>query len=146
MVSIIQIEMVPMFKSTIELILIHLNGKLIVAIHLTVSIRVALYYFMFAMLVGPLEHIIMFYFQVEQRRVMCFVHLNQHQSQVNHNIFLIGHDVFIGEIDPDFWNFNIWDPGLSSTTSTTTTPPTTGTVTTRVNYISYNMMYLIFVN
>jgi len=77
---------------------------------------------------------------------MCFVHLNQHQSQVNHNIFLIGHDVFIGEIDPDFWNFNIWDPGLSSTTSTTTTPPTTGTVTTRVNYISYNIMYLIFVN
>ena len=50
------------------------------------------------------------------------------------------------EIDPNFWNFNIWDPGLSSTTTTTTTPPTTGTVTTRVNYISYNIMYLIFVN
>ncbi|CAF4317526.1 unnamed protein product, partial [Rotaria sordida] len=30
-----------------------------------------------------------------------------------------------------FWNFNIWDPGVSSTTTTTTTPPTTGTVTTR---------------
>ena len=35
-------------------------------------------------------------------------------------------------LDPSFWNFNIWDPGLSSSTSTTTTPPTTGTVTTRV--------------
>ncbi|CAF4107906.1 unnamed protein product, partial [Rotaria sordida] len=34
-------------------------------------------------------------------------------------------------IDPDYWNFNIWDPGVSSTLTTTTTPPTTGTVTTR---------------
>ncbi|CAF4849818.1 unnamed protein product [Rotaria sp. Silwood1] len=33
--------------------------------------------------------------------------------------------------DTSFWNFNIWDPGVSSTTTTTTTPPTTGTVTTR---------------
>lgn len=33
--------------------------------------------------------------------------------------------------DRRFWNFNIWDPGLSSTTTTTTTPPMTGTVTTR---------------
>jgi hypothetical protein len=32
--------------------------------------------------------------------------------------------------DPTFWRFNIWDPGMSSTTSTTTLPPTTHTVTT----------------
>ncbi|CAF3830574.1 unnamed protein product [Rotaria sp. Silwood1] len=36
-------------------------------------------------------------------------------------------------IDPNYWNFNIWDPGVSSTLTTTTTPPTTGTVTTRPN-------------
>lgn len=35
-------------------------------------------------------------------------------------------------VDPNFWNFNIWDPGMSSTTTTTTTAPTTPTVTTRV--------------
>jgi hypothetical protein len=34
-------------------------------------------------------------------------------------------------VDTTFWDFNIWDPGLSSTTTTTTTPPTTHTVTTR---------------
>ncbi|CAF4426648.1 unnamed protein product [Rotaria sp. Silwood2] len=33
--------------------------------------------------------------------------------------------------DTNYWNFNIWDPAVSSTTTTTTTPPTTGTVTTR---------------
>ncbi|CAF2044880.1 unnamed protein product [Rotaria magnacalcarata] len=33
--------------------------------------------------------------------------------------------------DPFFWRFNIWDPGLSSTTSTTTAAPTTHTVTSR---------------
>ena len=33
--------------------------------------------------------------------------------------------------DPLFWQFNIWDPALSSTTPPTTTPPTTGTITTR---------------
>ena len=33
--------------------------------------------------------------------------------------------------NPSFWAFNIWDPGLSSTTSTSTVPPTVGTVTTR---------------
>lgn len=30
--------------------------------------------------------------------------------------------------DPNFWNFNIWDLGVSYTT---TTPPTMGTMTTR---------------
>jgi len=34
--------------------------------------------------------------------------------------------------NPTFWQFDIWNPSLSSTTTTTTTPPTTGTVTTRV--------------
>ncbi|CAF1012841.1 unnamed protein product [Rotaria sordida] len=33
--------------------------------------------------------------------------------------------------DVTFWQFNIWNPGVSSTTTTTTTPPTTHTVTTR---------------
>ncbi len=31
-----------------------------------------------------------------------------------------------------YWQFNIWNPAVSSTTTTTTTPPTTHTVTTRV--------------
>jgi hypothetical protein len=34
-------------------------------------------------------------------------------------------------VSTTYWEFNIWNPGLSSTTTTTTTPPTTHTVTTR---------------
>ena len=37
--------------------------------------------------------------------------------------------------DPKYWNFNIWNPALSSTTTTSTTPPTTATVTTRVSIL-----------
>lgn len=33
--------------------------------------------------------------------------------------------------DRTFWTFDVWDPGVSSTTSSTTTPPTTATITTR---------------
>ncbi len=34
--------------------------------------------------------------------------------------------------NPAFWEFDIWNPALSSSTSTTTAPPTTHTVTTLV--------------
>ncbi|CAF4039638.1 unnamed protein product [Rotaria magnacalcarata] len=33
-------------------------------------------------------------------------------------------------IGTSYWNFNIWNPAVSSTQTTTTTPPTTGTITT----------------
>ncbi|CAF3101921.1 unnamed protein product [Rotaria sp. Silwood2] len=36
-------------------------------------------------------------------------------------------------VDPTFWQFDIWNPAVSSTTTTTTTAPTTHTVTTRVS-------------
>ena len=81
-VCIIQIEMVHMFRSLIEQIQQCLNGKLIVAIHLTVSIQVVQCYSMFKMQIGSMVHTIIYYFRVEQHLVMCFVLLNLHPSQV----------------------------------------------------------------
>lgn len=138
-VSIILIEMVHMFKSMIEQILICLSGNVIVAIHRIVSIQETQYYFMFKMLVGHLVIIIIFFCPVVRHQEMSFVHQNHLLSLVFVS-YLLRKYSFISFlcmiVDPNFWNFNIWDPGLSSTTSTTTTPPTTGTVTTRVSFFS----------
>ena len=52
------------------------------------------------------------------------------RSEFNVNTFIDAESAPI--TSSAFWQFDIWNPALSSTTTTTTTPPTTVTVTTRV--------------
>ena len=133
--------MVHTFKSSTEPVHQYLHGKLIVDIHLIASILERLCYSWFEMPTGPMVHSIIFCFRVVLPRAISFVHLNRLLSRVISLSSLLMYllDTYrCVQLDDRFWNFNIWDPGMSSTTTTTSTPPTTGTVTTRVKSILTN--------
>lgn len=79
----------------------------------------------------------MFLFCFKEHRVVMIsaVRLAIFVLKENHKLIKFKIDAESAPItSPHFWQFDIWDPGMSSTTTTTTTPPTTHTVTTKVRY------------
>ena len=145
--------MAHIFRSITELIHQHPFGKLIVDIRLIASILETQYYSLCKIRIGRIVHTTTFCFRVVLLRGISFVPLNQLLLQVRclFSGIVIFISVFCYSSDPNFWNFNIWDPGMSSTTTTTSTPPTTGTVTTRVcvifskrEVLDYNLTISLF--
>lgn len=65
----------------------HSSGKLIVGIHLSVTMLDNFFYSMFQTLYGLWAHIITFYLQVEWCQAMIFVDLSRHLSLVSDLFF-----------------------------------------------------------